>query len=69
MHKPIINKNVIESISRRIQGARLYALQKFQNTSVLHPEFFKENEESYDDNELLHLKSIAEPWVEKCIVR
>ena len=67
--KPIINKNVIESISRRIQGARLYALQKFQNTGVLHPEFFKENEESYDSNELLHLKSVAEPWVKKCIVR
>lgn len=67
--KPIINKNVIESIARRIQGASLYALQKFQNTGVLHPEFFQENEESYDDSELLHLKSIAKPWVKRCIVR
>ena len=67
--KPIINENVIESIARRIQGARLYALQKFQNTGVLHPEFFQKNAESYDDHELLHLKSIAEPWVKKCIVR
>ena len=67
--KPIINRNVIESIARRIQGARLYALQKFQNTGVLHPEFFQENAESYDCDELLHLKSIAEPWVKKCIVR
>jgi len=67
--KPIINENVIESIARRIQGARLYALQKFQNTGVLHPEFFQENAESYDCDELLHLKSIAEPWVKKCIVR
>ena len=67
--KPIINKNVIESISRRIQGARLYALQQFQNTDVLHPEFFKENEESYDYDELLGFKSIAQPWVERCIVR
>jgi hypothetical protein len=47
----------------------LYALQQFQNTDVLHPEFFQENEESYDPDELLHFKSIAEPWVKKCIVR
>lgn len=67
--KPIINKDIIESISRRIQGAMLYALQQFQNTDVLHPEFFQENEESYDPDELLHFKSIAEPWVKKCIVR
>jgi pyruvate formate lyase activating enzyme len=67
--KPIVNKRVIESISRRIQGATLYALQQFQNTEVLHPEFFQENEETYDSEQLLHFKSIAEPWVKKCIVR
>ena len=67
--KPIVNKNVIESISRRIKGAMLYALQQFQNTDVLHPEFFQENEEPYDYDELLDFKSIAQPWVERCIVR
>ncbi|NNL40865.1 MAG: anaerobic ribonucleoside-triphosphate reductase activating protein [Desulfobacterales bacterium] len=67
--KPIINETVIENISRRIQGAMLYALQQFQNTGVLHPEFFQENEEPYDSDELLQLKSIAEPWVKRCIVR
>ena len=67
--KPIVNKNVIESISRRIKGAMLYALQQFQNTDVLHPEFFQENEEPFDHDELLHFKSIAKPWVKRCIVR
>jgi len=67
--KPIVNKQVIESISRRIKGAMLYVLQQFQNTDVLHPEFFQENEEPYDHDELLHFKSIAEPWVKRCIVR
>ncbi len=67
--KPIINEQVVERISRRIEGAMLYALQRFQNTRVLHPEFFHESKRSFDDEELLHLKSIAEPWVEKCIIR
>ncbi len=67
--KPIINKNVIESISRHIKGAMLYVLQQFQNTGVLHPEFFQEDGESYDDHELISLKSIAQPWVQRCIVR
>jgi len=67
--KPIVNKHVIESISRRIKGAMLYVLQQFQNTDVLHPEFFQENEESYGCDELFHLKSIAQPWVQTCIIR
>ncbi|MBW2589640.1 MAG: anaerobic ribonucleoside-triphosphate reductase activating protein [Deltaproteobacteria bacterium] len=67
--KPIVNKHVIENISRRIKGAMLYALQQFQNTDVLHPEFFQENEKSYDHDELLSFKSIAQPLVERCIVR
>ncbi len=67
--KPIVNKHVIESISRRIKGAKLYVLQQFKNTDVLHPEFFQENEEFYDCDELLSFKSIAQPLVERCIVR
>ncbi|MBU4345176.1 MAG: anaerobic ribonucleoside-triphosphate reductase activating protein [Desulfobacteraceae bacterium] len=68
--KPFIDANVIESISRLISGAKLYVLQKFQNnTGVLRPEFFNGNECGCSDEELMHLKSIAKPWVKRCIVR
>lgn len=67
--KPFIDADVIESISRLISGAKLYALQKFQNTGVLQPEFFHGDECSYSDDELIHLKSLAKPWVARCVVR
>lgn len=68
--KPFIDADVIESISRLISGAKLYVLQKFRNnTEVLRPEFFNGNECGCSDEELMHLKSIAKPWVKRCIVR
>ena len=67
--KPIVDAQVIESISQIIKGSILYALQRFNNNEVLHPEFFQENEAGYDEDELLNFKTIAEPWVRECIVR
>ena len=84
--KPFIDADVIESISRLISGAKLYALQKLKlplansqgpiargvptrNTGVLQPEFFHGNECGCSDDELMHLKFIAKPWVKRCIVR
>jgi pyruvate formate lyase activating enzyme len=67
--KPLVDVSVIETISRLIEGSDLYALQRFQRTEVLHPEFFEENEYRIEENELLHLKSVAEPWVKRCIIR
>jgi pyruvate formate lyase activating enzyme len=67
--KPIVDAEVVENIAKTIKGAMLYALQQFNNSDVLHPEFFKEGNAIYDDDELMTLKSIAEPWVEQCIVR
>ena len=67
--KPLVNTHVIENISRLIEGSNLYALQRFQKTETLHPEFFDENERGIDYEELLYLKSIAEPRVKSCIVR
>ncbi|MBU0697836.1 MAG: anaerobic ribonucleoside-triphosphate reductase activating protein [Proteobacteria bacterium] len=67
--KPLVNASVVASIGRRIKGARFYALQRFINVRVLHPEFFENTDCEFDDNELLHLKSVAEPFVNKCIVR
>jgi pyruvate formate lyase activating enzyme len=67
--KPLVTEDVIENIGKIIQGANLYALQGFHETDVLHPEFFQGKKAYYDKNELMVLKSIAEPWVRECIVR
>ena len=67
--KPIINPQIIAEIAKTIKGAMLYVLQRFHNSKVLHREFFQETEPSYNEAELLHLKSIVGPWVKKCILR
>jgi len=67
--KPIVDLHVTKKIARNIQGAKLYILQLFHNGRILHPEFFEKTEAGYDETELQLLRSIAEPWVEKCIVR
>jgi pyruvate formate lyase activating enzyme len=67
--KPIVTAPIIENICRRIQGAAVYALQRFHKSEMLNPEFFRETNYEYTDDELLQLKAVAEPWVEKCILR
>lgn len=67
--KPFVSDRIIEQIAKHIAGSELYALQRFSHTEVLHPEFFQNNECLFDDDELLNLKSIAEPWVQTCIIR
>jgi len=67
--KPLVDESVIETIAHLIEGSDLYALQRFRKTEVLHPEFFEENEYRIEEDELLHLKSVAEPWVKRCIIR
>lgn len=67
--KPIVTRQTVERICRRIQGARLYALQHFRNSEILHPEFFRDCDYEYCDNELMQLKDLADQWVQKCIIR
>ncbi len=67
--KPIVTPTVIANISRLIKGASLYALQRFHKSRMLHPDFFKEINYEYSDDELMQLKAVAEPWVKECIVR
>ena len=67
--KPLVTAQIIENISRRIQGASVYALQRFHKSEMLNPEFFKETNYEYTDDELLQLKAVAEPWVQHCILR
>jgi pyruvate formate lyase activating enzyme len=67
--KPIVDEQTIKDIARTIKGARLFALQRFNNREVLNPEFFGKRDCSVDIQDLGRLKAIADPWVEKCIVR
>ena len=67
--KPIVTARIIENICRLIQGAPVYALQHFHKSRMLHPDFFKEINYEYSDDELMRLKAVAEPWVKHCIVR
>ena len=67
--KPIVTTAVIENISRLIKGASLYALQRFHKSRMLRPDFFKEINYEYTDDELMQLKAVAGPWVKQCIVR
>lgn len=67
--KPIVTRQTVERICQRIQGARLYVLQHFRKNEVLHPEFFRDCDYEYCDDELMQLKALAEQWVDKCIVR
>ena len=67
--KPFISPQIMERISRWIDGAMLYALQRFNPKTVLCPEFFQDVEASMDDAELEVLKSIADQNVKTCIIR
>ncbi len=67
--KPIIDVNIMDTITQLIRGADLYAIQRFVHTTVLHPEFFIDNDRLFSDAEFLQLKSLAEGRVKTCIVR
>ncbi|MGD0918418.1 MAG: anaerobic ribonucleoside-triphosphate reductase activating protein [Thermodesulfobacteriota bacterium] len=67
--KPIVAEQNIENIAKTIRGATLYVLQRFRNGRVLHPEYFRGDQDGYDEDGLTYLKSKAEPWVKKCMVR
>ena len=67
--KPIVTPRTIENILELIQGARRYALQRFRNSGVLHPEFFQDGNCEYSRDEMLQLKALAEQTVDECIIR
>ncbi|MDZ4246974.1 MAG: anaerobic ribonucleoside-triphosphate reductase activating protein, partial [Dehalococcoidia bacterium] len=50
--KPLVDVSIIIRISRFIQDAKLYALQQFHNTRVLHPEYYDENTNIYTNDEI-----------------
>ena len=67
--KPFVDAKIIRNIVKIIEGAMLYALQSFNNLKVLQPEFFKATKPGYEEDELMDLKLLAEPWVQSCIIR
>ena len=67
--KPIVDENMIEAIAKTVKGARLLALQHFNDGKVLDPQFFQKDTGRNELPDLDYLRSIAEPWVERCIVR
>jgi pyruvate formate lyase activating enzyme len=67
--KPLVSANVVDKITRLIDGAMLYALQRFQSRTVLHPSFFQANRYQIQEKELHQFKSLAENRVKDCIIR
>jgi pyruvate formate lyase activating enzyme len=67
--KGFVDERVIENIARLIKGSGLYALQRFNKSELLHPEFFQDSECGYDEEDMINLKKIAGPWVRECVVR
>ena len=67
--KPLVDERAIAEIASMIQGAALYALQRFRRSKLLHPEFFRTLDPAFKEEEMIALKSFAEPWVERCILR
>jgi pyruvate formate lyase activating enzyme len=67
--RPIVVAETVKTIVRLIQGCFLYVLQQFSRARVLQPDFFKNRQAGYDQEEMMLLKAFAEPWVQKCIVR
>jgi len=67
--KPLVTPEAIAGIARLIQGCRRYALQPFRENVILHPEFFDGVAPACSIEEMAHLKCIAEPWVQTCLVR
>jgi pyruvate formate lyase activating enzyme len=69
--KPLVNESIIQKISKLINGSMLYALQHFRNDKVLQPDFFhcQADARGLSDPEMAMLQSIAQVWVQSCIVR
>ena len=67
--RPFVSEEIITLISHLIQGADLYAIQQVHGNGILEPEFFKEKDSVFTDEDLQHFREIAAPLVHECIVR
>lgn len=67
--RPLVDDQTMGRIATLIKGAKAYAIQKFYAKETLDPEAGSSRDHFFDDNELWHLKAIAEPMVDYCFVR
>jgi pyruvate formate lyase activating enzyme len=67
--RPLIDKQIMETICGLIQGADLYVLQQFRLSHVLNPDFFKAHDYCITENDLLEFRTIAEKRVASCMIR
>jgi pyruvate formate lyase activating enzyme len=67
--RPFVSAATMWRMATLIQGAKVYTIQKFCAKDTLDPKFGSSGKCSFDDDELLNLKAIAEPLVESCILR
>ena len=67
--KPIVTRRTVENILQLIKGARLYVLQHFRDSVLLHPEFFQNGAAECNYEDLSQFKVLAEQWVDECIIR
>jgi pyruvate formate lyase activating enzyme len=66
---PFVDAEIMGRIAALIRGADLYVLQPFKNGRVLDPDFIKEKTSPCSEEDLETFRSIAAPYVKKCIVR
>ena len=66
---PIISADTIRTIAGLIHGAPLYALQSCQTECVFKPAYFKQHPEQYNRQQIEALKTVAQNWVQRVVVR
>jgi len=67
--RPLVDADVMGRIAALIKGAKTYAIQKFCAKETLDPQAGSNRDHFFDDDELMHLKAIAEPMVDHCFLR
>ena len=67
---PFADRESIAAIARTITGARSYVLQTFnRRAECLDPAFNRHKDPTLGNAEMEQLRSLAEPFVKRCIVR
>jgi pyruvate formate lyase activating enzyme len=67
---PLINETTVETIAKTIEGAACYVLQPFNNRAVcLDLEFNQRRDPAIPPEMMQRLKSLAEPFVGRCMIR
>ncbi|HHP7234509.1 MAG TPA: anaerobic ribonucleoside-triphosphate reductase activating protein [Desulfobacterales bacterium] len=66
---PFVTAGVVQTIARRIAGARRFVLQGYQAVDVLRPEFFEGIDPRIPPREMESLAALAAPYVGQCCVR